>query len=78
MAIHLNPMAPSVWTVAGLRAHSRRLGARSWRGALDRLALERGKAIALLGNDAALIVIREGGRIVRHLLRPDEIIWTRH
>lgn len=76
MAIHINPMAPNVWTVPGLRAHRRRLDARSWRGALDRLAMERGKAIALLGNDAALIVIREGGRLVRHFLRPGEIVWT--
>ena len=50
--IHRNTFA--VGTVAFWRSAAPSYGVRSWRSAMDRFAIQHGKAIAMLANDGAV------------------------
>ena len=63
-------------TVRFWRSARKAYGARTWRGAMDRFALQHGKAIAMLANDDALIVEREDGGLTRHHLPATCVRWV--
>lgn len=74
--IPINTYGHCVFTVQGWKSAAPHFGARSWKSAMDRFALQHGKAIALLGNDGARIVERlDNGRLARHEFPPESIFW---
>lgn len=59
------------------RSAARPFGARTWRGAMERFALQHGRAIAHLADDSALIVERlPGGRLRRFTIAAASIRWS--
>jgi len=68
-------------TVAFWRSAAPHYGVRSWRSAMDRFAVQHGKAIAMLADDGAVIVerghMRRNGtfQLVRHDLEPSAVYW---
>jgi hypothetical protein len=77
--IHRNTFA--VGTVAFWRSAAPSYGVRSWRSAMDRFAVQHGKAIAMLANDGAAIVergpMRRNGtfQLIRHEFSPSDVFW---
>lgn len=68
----------NVGAVQFWRSAARPYGARSWRGAMERFALQHGRAIAHLADDSALVVERlPGGRLQRSTIAADSVCWTR-
>lgn len=67
-----------VGTPAFWRSAAPSFGARSWRGAMERFALQHGRAAAHLCNDGAEIVERTPeGRLRRSILAPEALRWQR-
>lgn len=68
-------------TVAFWRSVAPHYGVRSWRSAMNRFAVQHGKAIAMLADDGAVIVerghMRRNGtfQLVRHDLEPSAVYW---
>lgn len=68
-------------TIAFWRSVAPYNGARTWKGAMDRFAVQHGKAIAMLGNDGARIVergpMRRNGtfQLIRHEFSPSDVFW---
>ena len=51
-------------------------GVRTWKSAMNRFALQHGKAIALLGNDDAIIVECQEDGLVHHHLPAACVRWS--
>lgn len=75
MTIYLNVNAPTVGTVAFWRSAAPSFGVGTWRGAMNAFARQHGKAIALLANDGARIVERDGASLAIHTLPADAVRW---
>lgn len=75
MTIPINKYAPTVGTVKFWRSAAPSFGVRTWRSAMNRFAMQHGKAIAMLANDAALIVEKSGDSLVTHHLSPNQVHW---
>ena len=75
MTLPLNVNAATVGTVAYWRSLAPAYGARTWRGGMDAFARQHGKAIALLADDGARIVERDGDRLTTHTLPADAVRW---
>jgi len=81
MTIPINATAHTVGTVAYWRSAAKYFGVRTWKSAMDRFAVQHGKAIAILANDGARIVIREGMqrngmfRLIKYDLAPEAVRW---
>ena len=75
MTIPLNINAATVGTVAYWRSLAPAYGARTWRGGMEAFARQHGKAIALLADDGARIVERDGDRLTTHTLPAAAVRW---
>ena len=75
MTIPLNVNAATVGTVAYWRSAAPSYGVRSWRSAMEAFARQHGKAIALLADDGARIVERDGDRLTTHTLPAEAVRW---
>ena len=73
--IPINKFAPTVGTVKFWRSAAPSFGVRTWRSAMNRFAMQHGKAIAMLANDGALIVEKSGDSFVAHHLSPSDVHW---
>lgn len=77
----INHTTSNCGTIAFWRSVAPYNGARTWKGAMDRFAVQHGKAIAMLGNDGARIVergpMRPNGtyQLIRHDLPPESVFW---
>ena len=78
MTIPLNANAATVGTVAYWRSLAPAYGARTWRGGMEAFARRHGKAIAMLADDGARIVERDGDRIITHTLPADAVRWHKN
>lgn len=78
--IRIDPLAPTVRTISEWQASARRLGVRTWQGAMRRTALANGEAIAMLSDDGAILMERDHqsptGTDTR-VLPASEIQWVR-
>jgi hypothetical protein len=73
----INFRAFTVFTVQGWRTAAPSFGVRTWKSAMDRFAMQHGKAIAMLANDGARIVERDAsGRLVHHELPAGSVYWN--
>lgn len=78
MPIPINTMNATVGTVAFWRSCAPHYGVRKWRSAMERFALQHGKAIAHLGNDGAIIIERdpiEQSKLTTYRMKPEEVTW---
>lgn len=78
--IPINTRTHTFGTVPFWKGAARHFGARTWKGAMDKFALQHGKAIAMLANDGARIVervTRPNGQqcLIRHELGADSVAW---
>jgi hypothetical protein len=78
MTIPLNVNAATVGTVAYWRSLAPAYGARTWRGGMEAFARQHGKAIALLADDGARIVVRDGDRLITHTLPAAAVRWYKN
>lgn len=80
MAIPFNLNAATCGTVGYWRSAAPHYGARTWRGAMKRFALQHGKAVAMLADDGALVMERDPRnpeRLFTFSLCPDSVRWHR-
>jgi hypothetical protein len=75
MTIPLNLHAATVGTVAFWRSAAPSFGVRTWHSAMNAFARQHGKAIAILADDGARIVERDGDRLTIHTLSADAVRW---
>lgn len=67
----------NVGTVQFWQSARKAFRVRSWQGAMERFALQHGRAIAHLADDSALIVERlPGGRLHRSTIAAGSIRWS--
>ena len=59
-------------TVPFWRSAAKAYNARSWKGAMRAFALQHGNAIAMLGDDSALVITSDGRE--RHIAR-GAVVW---
>lgn len=59
-------------TVGFWRSAAKSFGARSWKGAMRAFALQHGNAIAMLGDDSALVITGDGRE--RRIAR-GSVVW---
>lgn len=81
MTVPINKRAFTVGTVAYWRSAAPHYSCRSWKSAMDRFAVQHGKAIAMLADDGARIVERgpmqKNGtyRLMRYDLPAEAVRW---